>query len=264
MEMTNIEQRQLRMTIALLVVCFTLLPAAAHLQGQTASDTLQSSSSEVLSLDTIVENMTRARAENRNRFRPFVVTRNYRMFGQDQTKPRSEVTVTISFTPPARKTFVILQSSGGIGERTVRRILQSESESAKNYSATDYSVANYTFRLLAADQLMSGARCLLLEMTPKRNERILLRGKIWVDAETFRVHRLEGVPAKSSSWWIKDETIVLHYGEVEGMWLQTGTEGTAKVRVLGPHRLIATDVKYEVGPQPLSALPDGSMVQAAE
>jgi hypothetical protein len=208
-------------------------------------------------VESILTRMAQARAENRARFRPFVVTRNYRMFSGEQaaaqpdsgpgkpTKPRSEVTVSVSFAPPDRKTFTIGESSGGIGERTVRRILQSESESAKDYTKSDYSAANYNFRLLSGDAQMHGVRCLLLEMTPKREERTLLRGKIWVDAETYLVRRFEGVPAKSSSWWIKDEQIALIYGEVDGMWLQTGTEGTAKVRILGPHRLVSRDLKYE-------------------
>lgn len=197
------------------------------------------------SIETIVARMAQARAWNREQFRPFVVTRNYRMYGKDDSKLKSEVTVSVSFHPPNRKSFSIGQSSGGIGERTVRRILQSESESAKNYAASDYSPANYNFRLLASDHPLNGTPCYLLEMTPKRQERTLLRGKIWVDARTYLVHRFEGEPAKSSSWWIKDERIVLHYSGVEGLWLLTGTEGFAKVRILGPHRLVSSDVKYE-------------------
>ena len=38
---------------------------------------------------------------------------------------------------------------------------------------------------------------------------------------------------------------MLLYGDVDGMWLQTGTEATARVRILGPHRMVSSDVNYE-------------------
>lgn len=195
--------------------------------------------------ETIVARMAQARADNRAGFRPYVVTRNYKMFGKDEVKLKSEVSVEVTFVPPNFKKFSIGQSSGGIGERIVRRILQSEVESAKDYTQTDYSTTNYDFRFLSSELTTDGSPSFILEMLSKRNEKNLLRGKIWVDANTYRIHRFEGVPAKAASWWVKEAGLVLLYSEVAGMWLQTGTEGTAKVRILGPHRLISKNLEYD-------------------
>ena len=218
--------------------------ASASAQSVTALPTVQS----------IVDRMAQARAENRARFRPYVVTRDYKLFGEEQYKIKSQVIADVSFIPPNLKKYAIEQSSGtGLGERIVRRILQSEAEAAKDYSATDFSPANYNFRFLHDEQGVSGQRSFVLELLPKREEKDLLRGKIWVDADTYRVHRVEGEPAKPSSWWVREVRIVLLYSDVEGMWLQTGTEATARVRILGPHRMVSNDVKYEISPLVASA-----------
>ncbi len=38
---------------------------------------------------------------------------------------------------------------------------------------------------------------------PQTNNKLLFRGRIWVDAEDFAVVRIEAVPAKNPSFWTK-------------------------------------------------------------
>jgi hypothetical protein len=40
--------------------------------------------------------------------------------------------------------------------------------------------------------------------------------------------------------------MVFVYGNVEGMWLQTASEATAIVRMLGQHTIVSQDVKYNI------------------
>lgn len=207
------------------------------------------SGSELPTVHAIVERMGQARAENRARFRPYVVTRSYKLFGKEEDKVKSQVIADIAFVPPNLKKYAIEESSGsGLGERAVRRILESEAEAAKDYDATDYPQANYDFHYIRDEQDASGKRSYVLEMIPKRAGKTLLRGKIWVDASTYRIHRFEGEPAKSSSWWVRDVQMVFLYSDVDGMWLQTSTEATARVQILGPHRMVSSDVKYDISP----------------
>jgi hypothetical protein len=48
------------------------------------------------------------------------------------------------------------------------------------------------------------------------------------------------------------------YGDVDGMWLQTASEATATVRILGQHTVVSQNVKYDIdelvaaGPQQAS------------
>ncbi len=199
------------------------------------------------SVENVITRMAQARLENRARLRPYTVTRNYKLIGKEQQTPRSEVIAELSFIPPDAKQFVIREATGmGLGERIVRQMLEHETAIVKNYGSTDMSPANYEFRW-AGEQVWEGHPCYVLEMIPRRKDKILLRGKIWVDATTYLLRRTEGEPGRAPSWWLRDSRIVLIYGDVAGMWLQTSSESTAEVRFLGTHTMISQDVKYKTG-----------------
>jgi hypothetical protein len=86
----------------------------------------------------------------------------------------------------------------------------------------------------------------LLELLPRRKDKNLLRGRIWVDTTTYLPHRTEGEPAKALSWWLRDVRIALVYGDVGGMWLQTTSESTASVRLFGQHTMLSRDLEYKI------------------
>jgi len=199
----------------------------------------------VPAVDVILERMAQARAANRTHLRPYSVTRNYRLVGAEK-QIRSEVIADVSFVPPAFKQFVIQKASGiGLGERIVRQMLEHETAIVKNNSATDMTSANYDFRFLREEE-WNGQPCYVLEMLPLRSDKILLRGQIWVDAQTYLLRRTEGAPGKAPSWWLRDARIALVYGDVEGMWLQIASESTADVRFIGRHTMLSRDVRYQV------------------
>jgi hypothetical protein len=199
------------------------------------------------SVESVVTHMAQARLENRTRLRPYTVTRNYKLIGKEKQTTRSEVIAELSFIPPDAKQFVIREATGmGLGERIVRQMLEHETAIVKNYGSTDMSPANYEFRM-AGEDVWEGHPCYVLEMLPRRKDKILLRGKIWVDATTYLLRRTEGEPGKAPSWWLRDSRIVLIYGDVAGMWLQISSESTADVRFLGTHTMISRDVKYKTG-----------------
>jgi hypothetical protein len=223
-------------TLWLLFLCLVAVVASAAAQtGNT-----------VPSVETIVAGMARARAENEARLCPYIVTRDYKLFGKERDKTKSQVIAEVNFIPPDLKNYAIQQTNGiGLGERIVRRMLASEAEIARDYVSTDFSPSNYAFRFVRQEEV-SGQRCYLLELLPRRKDKNLLRGNIWVDANTYLLRRTEGEPAKTPSWWVRDVRIALFYGEVGGMWLQTALEATATVRILGPYRMVARDVKYKI------------------
>src|SRR4029077_10893293 len=134
--------------------------------------------------------------ENQARFRPYVVTRDYKLSDTEKDKTRAQVVADVSFVPPNSKNYSIQQTSGmGLGEFIVRRMLASEAEITKDYSATDLSADNYDFRFLREEEV-DGPRCYVLELVPRRKDKHLLRGNIWVDAKTYLIRRCEGEPAK--------------------------------------------------------------------
>ena len=197
-------------------------------------------------METIVARMAQARAENRTRFRPYIVTREYKLFGKERDQTRSEVIADVVFVPPDSKKYTIQQTNGsGLGGMIVRRMLASEAKVTKDYIATDYSPDNYGFRLIGEEE-MSGRRCYVLELLPRRKDKHLLRGNVWVDANTYHPQRFQGELAKNPSWWVRDVRITFDYGKVGDMWLQTGSEASANVRILGPSTIVSQDMRYKL------------------
>jgi Outer membrane lipoprotein-sorting protein len=224
-------------TVRILLLSATALVASAWPQtGNT-----------VPTLEAIIARMAQARIENQSRFRPYTVTRGYTLFGQERQKSKSEVTADVTFVPPNRKQYAIQESSGsGLGEILVRRMLTGEADITRNSISTDFSTQNYDFRFVR-QEVVGGELCYMLELLPKRKDRNLVRGSVWVDVKTYLLRRTEGQPAKSPSWWLRDVRMSFSYGEVSGMWLQTSSEATATVRILGQHTMVMRDMKYALG-----------------
>ena len=145
-----------------------------------------------------------------------------------------EEVADVTFIPPDSKDYTIQEIKGsGLGKVIIGRMLAREAEVTREYGATDFSPDNYDFRFVREDEV-HGQRCYVLELLPTRKDKNLLRGNIWVDANTNLLRRTEGQPVKAPSWWVRDVSVAFVYGDVGGMWLQTASEATARVRILGP------------------------------
>jgi outer membrane lipoprotein-sorting protein len=197
--------------------------------------------------EEIVAQMARAQDENRAHFRPYKLTRDYKLFrGDNHNQPRSRLVAEISVAPPDSKKYTIENPNGSpLDERIVRKMLDGEVAFAKNSGSSDLTGENYDFRLIREDEI-SGQRCYVLDLVPKRKSKNLLRGSIWVDAHSYLPLRVEGEPAQNPSWWVADARIVLLYGYVGPMWLQTFSESTANVRIIGRSTMTWQDVRYQM------------------
>jgi len=169
----------------------------------------------------------------------------------------SEVTArfTLDAMPGKQMSIDSDLNSGLIDEheaRSRRRMLASEADLLKNQLTTDISQANYDFRFIGEKDVDHQA-CFVLAMLPRRKDKNLLHGTVWVDASSYLVRRVEGEPAKSASMWLRNVRIVLSYGDVSGMWLQTSSESTADVLLLGSHRMVSRDTNYQIGERAMAA-----------
>lgn len=201
-----------------------------------------------VNLQTIVQRMHQAAEANRARYRPYVLTRDYQLFGRDKAKPASQVTAEINFVPPSSKEFRILDAKGSSrGESVVRHILEDESKATASGKAPGaVSTENYDFAYLGEGRVGS-SDCYILGLNPKRSEKSLIKGRAWVDKNTYLVRQIEGDMAKLPSWWLKSVHLTLGFGEIDGMWIQQQTRAVADVRMFGTHVLNARSVKFESG-----------------
>jgi hypothetical protein len=167
--------------------------------------------------------------------------RSYKLFHDAEIEPVSQTTAEISFVPPSTKSYEIKQSSGASrGKHLVRDILDLESVPSQNSS--EISRKNYEFVFLQQEEL-GGVLVYLLRMIPKRKEKNLLSGLVWVDTKTFRIQRIEGTPTMKPSWWLKNLDITLQFTDMDGLWLPSYIKATAVVRLFGSYLLTGEAVR---------------------
>jgi len=234
-------QRNNQISVLIFLLCF-LATATTWAQEAATPD-----------LNTILSRMEQAQAESHAHMSPYSVTREYKFFGDDQQHAKSQVLAKVDFAPPNEKNYTIEQSSGsGQGEKITRKVLDHEKHMAKGDESGALNRENYDFTYLRCEA-MDGRRAYVLQLIPKHNDKNLIKGLAWIDAETFHPLKIEGEPAKSPSWWVKNVKLSLSFGRVGDMWLQTGTQAVANVRLLGQHTMIARDVDYQL-PVQMAAL----------
>src|SRR5579864_4581179 len=200
---------------SLLMLAFVFL-ATVGSWSQVSSPTPNTESAD---LNLILQRLEEVQHEDPAQSQPYEVTREYKVFHGDDKQPTSEVMAQINFVPPDIKTYKITQAQGNArGEKMVCELLDRETESAKKGHGSEITRKNYDFVFLRQENFGVIPEY-VLRIVPKRKDKYLLGGRIWVDASTFHIRRIEGVPAKSPSFWIKDIHITLQYAELNGMWI---------------------------------------------
>lgn len=213
--------------------------------GKIAATDLSSAPSSHPDIAALVKRIIEAQLDNRARAKAYSVTREYKVFGTDAARPRTEVLAQVNFLPPNVKSYGIDQSTGGMGEKVVRRILDHEVDATRDPKLMMINDTNYDFAFAGTGSI-GRVPCYKLGITPKRERKELLNAMIWVDKDSYRILRIEGEPSKSPSFWVKDVHVVLQYAEVAGMWLQTTTEAMARMRFGGEYKIVSHDVNYDV------------------
>lgn len=223
------------------------ISAALAFAGQTPSGPAPNTArrAQAVDLKGIVQHMEQAAQANREHYRAYEVTREYRLYGADEKTPSSQVMAEINFVPPATKDYKILESRGSSrGEGVVRHLLDHERKAAADGNAPGaFTSENYNFSLLGEDKVEKHD-CYVLKLEPKSKATNLIDGRAWVDKDTYLVRRVEGEMAKLPSWWLKSVHVTLNFSDVDGMWLQSSTRAVAEVRIFGRHTFLSHDVSY--------------------
>jgi hypothetical protein len=199
-------------------------------------------------LQTVVTRMENAANANRAHYRPYVITREYRLYASDEQHPKSEVKAEINFVPPKHQDFKIVSADGNShGESIVRHLLEDQTKAVATGQAPGaVTRENYDFRYLGQDRI-DGRDYYVLQLLPKREEKSLIAGKAWVDKVTYLVRRIDGEMAKMPSWWLKSVHVTLDFDNFDGMWLQENTRAVADVRIFGKHTFTSQAVSIEPG-----------------
>ena len=158
-------------------------------------------------------------------------------------KVRAQESGQMEYRAPDKKTFVTTSESGsGLVRRlALNPLIASEIEAASGKQHHDSSItpANYTFELLG-EQQVGPYHCFVVRAIPKRRDKYLFEGKVWIDTQDFAVVRIAGHPAKKLSFWIERADFVREYQKIDGFWLSKKDETFVKVRMYG-HKVLTID-----------------------
>lgn len=86
----------------------------------------------------------------------------------------------------------------------------------------------------------------VLRVEPKRKDRFLYRGRIWVDAKDFAVVRIEADPAKSLSFWVRSTEFRRVYRRVGDFWLPARNRSVSQIRFGGSAKMTIQYTNYEI------------------
>jgi len=192
--------------------------------------------------EQVMSRMAAQDLERQSSIEGYAGMRRYVLENQNFQK-RAEMVVRVKGDPDGTKHFEVVSEDGwkAANSHVLRKMLESESETSRPElrATTRLNFTNYQF-LIVGTETVSGRKAYVLETKPKRKDKYLFEGRIWVDAEDYALVRAEGNPAKNPSFWTKSTHFVQVYQKSGPLWFPFSTQSITEARLFG-----TTDVHIE-------------------
>lgn len=192
--------------------------------------------------EQVMSRMAAQDLERQSSIEGYAGMRRYVLENQNFQK-RAEMVVRVKGDPDGTKHFEVVSEDGwkAANSHVLRKMLESESETSRPElrATTKLNFTNYQF-LIVGTETVSGRKAYVLETKPKRKDKYLFEGRIWVDAEDYALVRAEGSPAKNPSFWTKSTHFVQVYQKSGPLWFPFSTQSITEARLFG-----TTDVHIE-------------------
>jgi hypothetical protein len=164
-------------------------------------------------------------------------------------KVHAQEMVVVSYTAPDTKTFKTISEEGSriIRSQVFNRLMESEREAFSGQQHRDSSLkpANYTLHLIG-EQDIGPYHCIVAEAVPKRQDKYLFEGTVWIDAQDFAVVRIVGHPAKRLSFWVNRADFVRQYQKIGDFWLPYKDETFVDMKLYGKKVLTIDHRDYTI------------------
>ncbi len=221
----------------------TLLVTVLYLISASAAVAADNPGTATLpTTDEIVSRMAASDLHRQSSIDGYAGMRRYILENRKLQK-RAELLVKVNGDKDGTKHFEIVSEDGWKSANThvLRKMLESESETSSPQlrAMSKLNFTNYELEVLRAEAV-SGRRAYVLNVKPKRKEKYLFQGLIWVDAEDYALVRAEGSPAKNPSFWTKSTHFVQLYQKNGPLWFPLSTQSVTEARFFG-----TTDVNIE-------------------
>jgi hypothetical protein len=209
------------------------------------------------SVSDVLEKMSHADAEHRAAMAGYTGVRRYVAVNRAR---RAEMVVRVECSSEGTKQFTIISEAGShsIRKQVFYKMLSEESEASRRDTRDGNRItpANYTFTLIRRETLDTGP-AYVLSVIPKTENKYLIDGRIWVNANDYSIVRIEGQPARNPSFWVHNVHFVHTYQRVGQFWLASSTNTTSEVRIFGPSELTIDNSDYVLkAPQQRTSVAD--------
>ena len=249
-----------RMGVPALLGCTILLFSA--LSSNASDQPASAPADQSAATASIVERLVESNKDRADRLPDCTSKRHYHIHfhGLGRTMV-ADMDVEVLDHGSASRTFHITSQSGShvLLDHVLKKLLKSEEEAAQHKNATGLTPENYRFTLMG-NANEDGRQLFILQVEPKTNEKLLYRGRIWVDASDFAVVKVEAQPAENPSFWIRSTEIHHVYSKVGDFWLAQRNVSESKTRFGGTATLTIDYADYEFEPSKAkSALPNSTI-----
>jgi hypothetical protein len=183
----------------------------------------------------------------REGLRHYKAVRQYHVEYRGLANLEAGMEAEVDFDATSGKSFRIVSQSGSkiLGEKVLKKAMESEKEASEDMGATALTPANYRFQLQGSESL-DGRPAYILSVEPLRESKFLYRGKIWVDATDFAVAKIEAAPAKNPSFWISRTLIRYTSAKTGNFWLPQRSRSESKIRIGGTAVLTIDYGAYQI------------------
>lgn len=209
---------------------------------------LQAKNPPDLSADIVIQKMMDTSARRSVELRSVRATRNYHLQYHGFLGTREAgMKVLSTYTAPDKLEFSVVSQTGSrlLLNRVLLKLLDSERDAFKNEKQIELSPENYKFDSQGFDS-SGNDPSYILSVAPRKETKFLYHGKVWIDAHDFALAHMEGQPAKSPSFWIKDTQIDSTWSDVRGFWLIQHSRSFSHIRMGGTATLTIDYSDYQV------------------
>jgi len=208
----------------------------ASLLGESSPESLSATSAmPVVSPEAALELMAKHSAEQSEQLAGFesdtVITADL-----PDTSQHGEYELLRKFTAePRALSYAVVRYSGDgfVKTQVITRFLQSEVEHVKDDPrASAITDANYKFSYKGT-QTVNGHFTYVFQLKPRHKAPRLIKGKIYLDASSGMLRRMEGRVSKSPSFFIRSIDFTQDFEEIDGFNMPTRLQSTTRAHVIG-------------------------------
>ncbi len=209
------------------------------------------------SAQEIVARMSAMNASRNAALQSYESTRTYQVTYKGFPGVRqAKMVVRLKYTAPGTKVFTVVSEEGSklLLNRVIRKALESEQEAATDEfrAKSAMSTDNYDFTLSGTEACDLGS-CYVLQVKPRRAEKYLYDGRVWIDTVDYALVRVEAKPAKNPSFWISNASIHHRNQKIGDFWFPAENRSTSHVRLGGDAQLTIEYGAYEIPAPPATS-----------